>query len=252
MYNERWLRNVKEYAQEHLDRTQRVLEALELVEEFCEHVMPKPEPAPVEEVRQGARKILAIASRPMHRRDLHDELQAHGIHVGGKDPVASLGSVLSRFDKDFIPHGEGKWGLTEIRVNGQHSIKGENLVDELTNDEIKTIRREAWGLLTRASTPINCNALHSGLRDLGIRIPGESPTSTLNEILGSAPEHFVAHDDMEWGVRISARSGDTCRIPGVYATTCGHPARVHASQGQPFPCCPADGAKVEWTMQQGE
>jgi hypothetical protein len=47
----------------------------------------------------------------MHRKNIFEELTDMGVHVNGKDPVATLGTVLSRYSKDFHPHGQGIWGL---------------------------------------------------------------------------------------------------------------------------------------------
>ena len=72
---------------------------------------PPPETASVSEIRKGSIAILENKGQPTHRMDLLKELADSGIRVGGKVPVNTLGSILSRFDKDFKPHGQGIWGL---------------------------------------------------------------------------------------------------------------------------------------------
>ena len=61
-------------------------------------------------VREGAIKILADHDGPMHRKQIYVQLLDMGIVISGKDPIASLASVLSRNSKDFVSHGQGIWG----------------------------------------------------------------------------------------------------------------------------------------------
>ena len=67
--------------------------------------------ASVEEIRQAAIVILKDHGEPMHRQMLLERMIEQDVHVGGKVPVNNLGSILSRFSKDFLPYGHGVWGL---------------------------------------------------------------------------------------------------------------------------------------------
>ena len=59
----------------------------------------------------SAEDILKKEGRPMHRTEILASIEARGIHVGGKDPLATLGSYLSRDDR-FKAVGSGHWDLS--------------------------------------------------------------------------------------------------------------------------------------------
>ena len=76
--------------------------------------------ASVEEIREAVVVLLMENGEPVHRKTMLEQLEEYGIHVGGKVPVNSLSSTLSRFSKDFVPHGQGVWGLKSWQsANGQ-------------------------------------------------------------------------------------------------------------------------------------
>ena len=58
-----------------------------------------------------AEDFLKLEGRAMHRTEILSNIQERGIHVGGKDPLATLGSYLSRDDR-FKAVGNGNWILT--------------------------------------------------------------------------------------------------------------------------------------------
>ena len=101
------------------------------------------EPASVEEIRQTTIDVLTKQGESMHRKDIFEKLQNIGIYINGKDPVAGLGTVLSRCSKDFVSQGQGIWGLrvevpgtisTPSQISG-FSGNGENIdrLDTLAN-----------------------------------------------------------------------------------------------------------------------
>ena len=56
--------------------------------------------------------ILHNEGGPLHRSEIHSRIQEQGIHVGGKNPVNSVGSYLSLDDR-FVNVGRGMWDLAE-------------------------------------------------------------------------------------------------------------------------------------------
>ena len=95
---------------ERLEKAQADFEAVERLLAMYDE-MSLPEAATVEQVRLAAIEALDRNGEPMHRQVLLLELEDAGVRVGGKKPVANLGSILSRFSTDFKPHGNGVWGL---------------------------------------------------------------------------------------------------------------------------------------------
>lgn len=85
------------------------LDAVDLLLAHEEEGIPDAPVSTVETIRMGCVEILAESGMEVHRNILLEMLEERGIHVGGKVPVNSLGSILSRFSKDFISHGQGMW-----------------------------------------------------------------------------------------------------------------------------------------------
>ncbi len=56
--------------------------------------------------------ILHGEGGPLHRSEIHGRIQQQGIHVGGKNPVNSVGSYLS-IDDRFVNVGRGMWDLAK-------------------------------------------------------------------------------------------------------------------------------------------
>lgn len=58
-----------------------------------------------------------LAERPLHRKIILERVTQAGIYVGGKNPLAALGSYLS-LDKRFTNVARGVWTLVEEPGNG--------------------------------------------------------------------------------------------------------------------------------------
>lgn len=68
------------------------------------------------ETARVAAKIIREASRPIATRDLLPLVEAHGIEIGGKDPVATLSARLgndAKRDDGNLRLRAGKWHLLE-------------------------------------------------------------------------------------------------------------------------------------------
>ena len=87
------------------------LDAVNRLLNFQEGNEPATLAGTVEDIRQASYELLRQHEEPMHRQTLLDELALTGVYVGGKVPVNTLGSILSRFSEDFEPHGQGVWGI---------------------------------------------------------------------------------------------------------------------------------------------
>lgn len=60
--------------------------------------------------------VIRTAHRPLHYRDILGELQAAGIDVGGKDPAATLLSILAnkRYESRFTRSDRGVYTLVDL------------------------------------------------------------------------------------------------------------------------------------------
>ena len=126
-----WLEEVRNIAEERIEEAHRVLEATKTIEAFCDEAMPKPDPSPVGEIHQKALAVLSASPGPLHRKDIYELLLEAGTHIGGKDPIASLGSILSRFHQDFVSHGNGQWWVKREQPYEVHRNNGMIEVDEI-------------------------------------------------------------------------------------------------------------------------
>ena len=75
------------------------------------------------ELRDAIYAVLQ-AERPLHRKVILDRVTQAGIYVGGKNPLAALGSYLS-MDRRFKSVARGVWTLVEEPGNGN-----DNAVDD--------------------------------------------------------------------------------------------------------------------------
>lgn len=87
------------------------LDAVELLIASQDGSEPGALVATVEEARQACIEILGEVGMPIHRKTLLEMLEDRGVYLGGKVPVNNLGSILSRFSKDFESHGQGMWSI---------------------------------------------------------------------------------------------------------------------------------------------
>lgn len=89
------------------------VEALRLVIEDMEKNpddWETPAPPRGSAVKDGMERILLEVGKPMHYRQIHEELRRRNIHVAGQNPARNVGAHLS-LDPRFKSLGEGKWGL---------------------------------------------------------------------------------------------------------------------------------------------
>lgn len=105
------LLEMKAEIMEQFESVKAKLDAVELLIAFQDEIDTVAPVATVEEVRQACIEILGEYGMPVHRQALLEILQDRGVYVGGKVPVNNLGSILSRFSKDFESPGQGKWSL---------------------------------------------------------------------------------------------------------------------------------------------
>ena len=127
-----WLKDIRHHAEERLEKAQEALDAVVILEKFCEETIPEPEPAPVEEVRRRSFLLLSLMHEPMHRKEICERLEEARVHVGTEDPVARLGAILSRFHNEFESHGGGFWSVKRPPFN-ETAISFEDTVSSLAS-----------------------------------------------------------------------------------------------------------------------
>lgn len=67
-------------------------------------------------IPEAAKKLLAAKRQPMKNPDIAAAFKAGGLHLNSKDPVNTVGAVLSRRADDFgdiVKVGRGTFGLKE-------------------------------------------------------------------------------------------------------------------------------------------
>ena len=122
--NDEFLENLRFWvlhAEHELKESEENYKAAERFLEYYERNQPEPEPTPTAGVRTIAMIVLEEHNGPMHRKDIHEGVKAKGVYVKGKDPVATLGAILSRFNDDFYSCGDGMWDL-KSRQNAQPAV----------------------------------------------------------------------------------------------------------------------------------
>ena len=120
----KWLRElIVELAGERT-RVDELIAAAQLLADYQNSKTPRQPAASQEDIVRGAVDILLKHEEPIHRRIIHEELRDQGIHVGGKDPVANLGAILSRQSKVFDSVGNGVWGLLLWKQKSQNQSNG--------------------------------------------------------------------------------------------------------------------------------
>lgn len=63
-----------------------------------------------EEFARVARQVLLDTGRPMSRSEIADAVMARGVHVGGKDKAANVGTLMWRMNDRFVNlPGLGYW-----------------------------------------------------------------------------------------------------------------------------------------------
>ena len=119
-----WLLAKKEEAMARMQEAKREVEAFETVIASIEKGEPAPTPAPKGEVCSHIAELLRIEGQPIHRKAIWERLIEQGIYVNGKDPVASLGAILSKESDLFVSYGNGLWGLVEFKRMNDGGRKG--------------------------------------------------------------------------------------------------------------------------------
>ncbi len=108
-----WLLAEVTHAEERLADAQADLDAACRMLARYETNQPTSSPGSAEDIRLAVITVLWSHHEPMHRQAIYDEIVEQGMYMNGKDPVANLGSILSRCGEDFYSHGNGIWGLKE-------------------------------------------------------------------------------------------------------------------------------------------
>ena len=107
------LRTLRGEAEKRVQEATAELECVEGTLRFYESLQPKLAPATPEEVRRAVTGVLLASDAPLHRKEILERLSIQGIHLNGKDEIATLSAALSRFGDDFQSCGDGVWGLRE-------------------------------------------------------------------------------------------------------------------------------------------
>ena len=119
------LRDMRNDIMERLKTAQADLDAVDRLITVQKEIEPPTVTASVGEIRQAAISLLREIDGPVHRQTLLSQMNERGVHVSGRTPVNNLGSILSRFSKDFESHGQGVWGLkAPLSSNGIASELG--------------------------------------------------------------------------------------------------------------------------------
>ena len=94
------------------DRIWHIRETIQAVREADNKVVTSPQPNTVKlQVTDTAESIIR-SKGPQHRRTLLSLIEAHGVIVGGRDPLNNMSAYLSRDDR-FQASGDGIWSLAE-------------------------------------------------------------------------------------------------------------------------------------------
>ena len=109
-----WLDSIESHAIEQKNEAQRIIDAVQVLRDTSAGLLT-PQPSSTQEIREAALEVLRRRGAPLHRKEVFHELLTMGIWIKGKDPVASLGALLSRFGKDFQSCGDGRWDLKQQR-----------------------------------------------------------------------------------------------------------------------------------------
>jgi hypothetical protein len=127
-----WLDDMEQAAIERRAEAQQIIDAVNLVRDFYRDTRQGSSP---ETVRKAIISFLEYSGQPVHRKEITDTLEAVNVYPKGKDPVASVSSILSRFDGDFKSFGGGRWGLAHWPSKIDESEGGGNLNLLLDEDE---------------------------------------------------------------------------------------------------------------------
>ena len=124
-----YMKELRKSKEKERDAIQQDIEDIDAMLAFHEGRAPSTMAATPKSIREGAIEILAQSTVPMHRKQIYVQLLDMGMVINGKDPTAGLGSVLSRCSKDFVPHGQGIWGLKIWQSVNGHEPQETNGLD---------------------------------------------------------------------------------------------------------------------------
>lgn len=118
----KWLHDVELSLVAQQAKIDEVRAALRALMEYQQSQEPARSSSTKEEICSGAIEILSEHHRPQHRRDILAQLEAKGLYIGGRDPVANLGAILSR-ESVFYSAGAGEWGLTAWKTPSNGNVR---------------------------------------------------------------------------------------------------------------------------------
>jgi hypothetical protein len=94
-------------------------------------------------ITDAAKILLAARRRPLKNPEIAAAFKAGGLHLKSKDPVNTVGAVLTRRSQevgDIVKIGRGVWGLREW-YPGRSFKKGN--ADNGAKTEVETLKEEA-------------------------------------------------------------------------------------------------------------
>ena len=104
------LEDMRQEIQSRIDQAEEDLEAIDRLLAVQGELEPEIEFSSVDEIRRAAiRVLIGRGEDGLHRQAILERLEETGVNIRGKKPVHTLGSILSRFSKDFEPCGKGIW-----------------------------------------------------------------------------------------------------------------------------------------------
>ena len=104
------LEKMREEIQKRRDQANEDLRAIERLLIVQEETEPELEYSSVGEIRKAViRELIGRGEEGLHRQVIMDRLAEKGINIRGKKPIYILGSILSRFSKDFESCSKGVW-----------------------------------------------------------------------------------------------------------------------------------------------
>lgn len=127
-----WLQELETQLEAEHQRIEGILTGVRNLREYLLAQQPAVQSASKEAIIQELQTILASNGQPIHRTRLHQHLAEKGIHVGGRNPVANLGAIMSREDA-FYSAGNGEWGLTVWKRPMRHENIPQNTPVPLDN-----------------------------------------------------------------------------------------------------------------------
>ncbi|MBV8977046.1 MAG: winged helix-turn-helix domain-containing protein [Alphaproteobacteria bacterium] len=94
-------------------------------------------------IPDAAKKLLAAKRKPLNNPEMAGAFRAGGLHLNSKDPVNTIGAVITRRSKevgDIVKVGRGTWGLKEWYPN--RSFKTKPKTKDAADDDLSDILGE--------------------------------------------------------------------------------------------------------------